>query len=110
MTDIPEMYLAEAVRRLNAEYAAQGLAQTLVWNSRTPATHALALTLQELGWTPPIDEARMAKARKVAAAVLEASGYAILGRAVSRVVDMQPQECSDAILAIQAAYDALGED
>lgn len=104
MTDIPEMYLAEAVRRLNAACIDDP------WSRKDSITKVLARTLQELGWKPPIDEARMAKARKVAAAVLEASGYAILARAVSRVVDMQPQECSDAILAIQAAYDALGED
>ncbi len=107
MTDIPEMYLAEAVRRLNAEYAAQGLAQTLVWNSRTPATHALALTLQELGWTPPIDEARMAKARKVAAALAGAWGFSGSKRAFlepARILNADDRE------ALQAAYDALGED
>jgi len=84
MTDIPEMYLAEAVRRLNAEYTAQGLAQTLVWNSRTPATHALALTLQELGWTPPIDEARMDKARKVIGVVLVKLGCSPLSYAIGK--------------------------
>lgn len=87
MTDIPEMYLAEAVRRLNAE------ADTVPYNDQDyylPSIKAFARTLQELGWTPPIDEARMAKAR----ATYKASQDALLTR-------------GDPVRAI---YDALGED
>jgi hypothetical protein len=106
MTDIPEMYLAEAVRRANARAVTSDV-WTLESARISAAMQAFARALQELGWTPPIDEARMAKARKVAAAVLVAAemdasaGCVLAGTEVIGGV-------ADA--AIQAAYDALGED
>jgi hypothetical protein len=97
MNDIPEMYLAEAVRRLNA--AGKG-----IW-TKNDYTHCyvitLARTLQELGWTPPVDEARMAKARKALGAAFDALGQRDAAYAV-RVQDDH--------IGVQAAYDALGED
>ncbi|RPI59350.1 MAG: hypothetical protein EHM48_09015, partial [Planctomycetaceae bacterium] len=68
MTDIPQMYLDEAIRRLEND------CPYLSWDGSV-AVPVLAHTLQELGWKPPIDEARMAKARKVAAAVFKAAGF-----------------------------------
>ena len=87
MTEIPEMYLAEARRRA-PQFSFVG-----------QVVQILARTLQELGWTPPIDEARMAKARKVTAAVFEATDMDGAARGVLTV-----------LRAFQAAYDALGED
>jgi hypothetical protein len=83
MTDIPEMYLAEAVRRLNAS--------GYYYDRVDHAPIVFARALQELGWTPPIDEARMAKAEKVVSAI---------GRLI----------CPTRSASVKAAYDALGED
>lgn len=105
MTHIPEMYLAEAVRRLNAEWGHPGYYKLDKAHFRE--VRVLARTLQELGWTPPIDEARMAKARKVAAAVLEGWGVPKTAEYIRN--DSGHMENAD-YAAIQAAYDALGED
>lgn len=97
MNDIPEMYLAEAVRRLDSNLDSK-------WRGTT-AAYTLASTLQELGWTPPIDEARMAKARKVTAAVFRGVSFT---NGADRIE--QYSEFDEELAAIQAAYDALGED
>jgi len=97
--DIPEMYLAEALRRFNAAINKPS------WTAHDYSNNivvAHAATLQELGWTPPIDEARMAKARKVAAAVLIEAAHC--GWAIKAELDAPNAR------TIQAAYDALGED
>jgi hypothetical protein len=93
MTDIPEMYLTEAVRRLKQ------------FHPKSDAVKTLAATLQELGWTPPIDEARMAKARKVAAAVARQLDHSVVSKTIIR-----GGKSIYATDAIEAAYDALGED
>lgn len=99
MTDIPEMYLAEAVRRLNLEFGK---------NHYTPddtplrEVRVLADTLQELGWKPPVDEARMVKARKAAAAVFEAANMPERAAECRSGVTTPPR-------SVWAVYDALGE-
>ena len=97
MTDIPKMYLAEAVRRLNSAGAD--------WQKSGYVARTFAATLQELGWTPPIDEARMAKARKVAAAVARVLDRELVAEAI-----LCNHESHISKKALKAAYDALGED
>jgi len=100
MTDIPEVYFAEALRRLNDR-------QLQCFNRKNHSSQILASTLQELGWTPPIDEARMAKARKVAAAVMEAT---LCPSHADDIRKNKEHPDSYGEFAIQAAYKALGED
>ena len=101
MTDtIPEMYLAEAVRRLN---------ENDMYVCYLPSDHTakvVARTLKELGWTLPIDEQRMAKARKVAAAVCEAVSMT----GIAADIRTDNPAAFYRLPAIQAAYNALGED
>ncbi len=100
MTNIPEVYLAEAMRRLNT----RGLDG---YSKFDHSSRILASTLQELGWTPPVDAVRMAKARKVAAAVL---GTTFLNANAEAIQEHREQPNSYGELAIQAAYKALEED
>lgn len=101
MTDIPEMYLFEAVRRFKENMPGH------CWGYSDNEIQVLARTLQELGWTPPIDEARMAKARKVAAAVC----VAVSEIGVSNALESGSENrIMYGRAALQAAYDALGED
>ncbi len=102
MTDIPEMYLAEAAKRCGFDSW-----RDLLNAASSTAIHCaevLARTLQELGWKPPIDEARMAKARKVAMSFLRAAGAM---HSASSIAGGNPTDWAGD--CVQAAYDALGE-
>ena len=104
MTDnIEEIYLTEAVRRFNSKHP-QGCWTKADYNN--PYVVVLGGALKELGWKPPIDQARMDKARKVAAAVLAAAGFPS-----SALLIRDGREVSEKYTgrALQAAYDALGE-
>lgn len=103
---IEEMYLAEAVRRTDVIRLQDSARLPLrVDECRDlSAFKAHARTLKELGWKPPIDEARMAKARKVAVAVKYAEGQHYTAAAIER------GDHSYGFSIIQAVYDALGED
>jgi len=100
--DIPEMYLAEAKRRLNTEK----LGSALNWAASGIAVMALSRTLQELGWTPPIDEARMAKARKVLVAVREINREYDSAQRIRHNQELWAKDEA----AVKAAYDALGDE
>ena len=89
MANIPEKYRTEAARRLREEV---GRRDYYILDPSQRVINAIARTLQELGWTPPIDEARTAKARKVAGALF-----------------MVPPSLVTEKHA-KTAYDALGED
>lgn len=99
--DIPETYLNEALQQVEAFFAAMYSGQPGYFDFNSFTVRVVARTLQKLGWTPPIDEARMAKARKVAAAVaFELGEYAIAKNI----------RCGLPSASAQAAYGALGED
>lgn len=63
MSDIPQMYLDEAIRRLNNGVGLDVWARDLNDN---PTLRTLARTLQELGWQPPVDP-MLVRAREIAA-------------------------------------------
>lgn len=82
--DIPQEYLDEAVRRLNAfshGYSAEGI-----------SAQVLARTLRELGWKPPVDPV-LKRAREIVAQVWNANGInyhaQVLGGERDSSVDVQ---------------------
>jgi hypothetical protein len=103
--DIPQVYLDEAVQRLNFERAkAFGGEVIKFWSSDDYNVQVLALTLQELGWEPPVDP-KEALARKVAAAVCEVMSRPVMARFIREGRGSSPIEKS----VVQAALIALTE-
>ena len=76
MTDIPQKYIDEAIRRMNEERETRGFAPGHYDQNNHTATAivTLARTLQEFGWEPSVDPL-LPRAREIAACAYEEKGW-----------------------------------
>lgn len=102
MSDIPQVYLDEAIRRLNN---GAGLD---VWGrglNDHPTLRTFARTLQELGWQPPVDP-MLVRARGIVANFYHQNKAPY---AAKRVLDGERDDQDEVRIALIALREGMGE-
>lgn len=99
MSDIPQMYLDEAVRRCNQGHYSGGYVET-DWT-----VIVLARTLQELGWQPPVDP-MLVRARKIVANFYHRNNCPL---AAKRVFDGERDDQDEVRIALIALREGMDE-